>query len=347
MAAFRSSRQFSSAILFCKENPRLQGNRHHAMLNRSHAVAVLPAVRGGRIANAGLRRWLSRAKLSVDNARVEPLARVLSVLGLVPVTNGLATLRLWGQTGRRPVGWQCGADPVYLEARLDHLCVHALQDVSATETAGLFHYLQTTLAVGGPYAFHHVDSSGYLRRDEAMATMPVCAPTAHGQSPDAFPLAGPAPALHDALQSELQMCLHEWDVNLERATAGQLPVNSLWFWGGGEAPEMRVQALPSLFCDDSLLAGYWLMSDQTTRRWPGSLAACVAEADSFVAVTPCDANAAESAECYLDQLRIQLARGRIGRLTLLFRDGLQADMRRRDRLRVWRRSAQHLAPGGN
>ncbi len=303
-------------------------------------------MRDGRIADAGIRHWLSRAHLHDDSARNEPLARVLSVLGLLPVTNGLAALRLWGQTGRRPGGWQCGADPVYLEARLDHLCLHALRDVSAAEAEGLFQHLQATLAAGGAYAFHHVHSSGYLQRDDAMATMPVTAPTAHGHSPDAFALEGPAPTKHDALQSELQMCLHECGVNRQRAMAGQLPVNSLWFWGGGIAPPPKAQALPTLFCDDALFTGYWLGSDQTTHRWPGSLAACVAAADSFVAVTPCDANAAESAESCLDELRMLLKRGRLARLTLLFRDGLRADMRRRDRLRIWRRSAAHLAPGG-
>ncbi|HEX7719225.1 MAG TPA: hypothetical protein VF389_05415, partial [Woeseiaceae bacterium] len=178
-----------------------------------------------------------------------------------------------------------------------------------------------------------------------MATMQVAATTAHGHSPDAFVLAGPAPTKHDALQSELQMCLHECDVNRQRAMAGQLPVNSLWLWGGGVAPPLKTQALPALFCDDALLTGYWLGSDQAAHRWPGSIAACVTEADSFVAVTPCDANAAESAEAWLDELRVLLRRGRLRRLSLLFRDGLQADVRRRDRLRVWRRNAPQLAPG--
>ncbi|MEX0976053.1 MAG: hypothetical protein WDZ50_03025 [Woeseia sp.] len=315
------------------------------MLNRAHAVVVLPAVLGGRIADAGIRRWLSKAELRVDNTRVEPLARVLSVLGQPPVTSGLAALRLWGQTGHRPVGWQCGADPVYLEARLDRLYLHALQDVSAAQTEGVFHYLQTTLATGRPYAFHRVDSSGYLQREDAMATMPIRASTAHGHSPDDFLLEGPPPALHDALQSELQMCLHECDVNQERAKAGHYPVNSLWFWGGGVTSPLQAQRLPALFCDDPLLTGYWLRSDQTPHRWPGSLAACVMGADSFVAVTPCDANAADAESC-LDELRMHLARRRIARLTMLFRDGLHADMRRRHRLRVWRRSAPQLSPGG-
>lgn len=321
--------------------------KHHTnLLNRSHAVVVLPAVRSGRIGDEGIRRWLSKAQLHDDEKHKESLARVLSVLGLSPVTDGLAALRLWGQTGRRPLGWHCAADPVYLEARLDHLCLHALQDVSATEFAALFRYLQTTLGAGASYAFHHVDSSGYLQREDMMATMQVAATIAHGLSPDAFALAGPAPTKHDALQSELQMCLHECDVNRQRAMAGHLPVNSLWLWGGGGAPPLKAQALPTLFCDDALFAGYWLGSDQASHRWPGSLTACAAAADSFVAVTPGDANAAESAESWLDELRMLLRRGRIRRLTLLFRDGLQADMRRRDRLRVWRRSAPQLTPGG-
>jgi hypothetical protein len=36
--------------------------------------------------------------------------------------------------------------------------------------------------------------------------------------------------------NELQMLLHEHPVNQTREARGELPVNSLWLWGGGQQP---------------------------------------------------------------------------------------------------------------
>lgn len=66
------------------------------------------------------------------------------------------------------------------------------------------------------------------------------------------------------LMAELQMLLHTHPVNLAREQRGQLPVNSLWFWGGGDLPsklqpESEVEPTgspeteidtPTLFADD-------------------------------------------------------------------------------------------------
>ena len=38
------------------------------------------------------------------------------------------------------------------------------------------------------------------------------------------------------LSNEVQMLLHDHPVNLRRQQAGQVPVNALWFWGGGALP---------------------------------------------------------------------------------------------------------------
>ena len=38
------------------------------------------------------------------------------------------------------------------------------------------------------------------------------------------------------LMTELQMLLHNHPLNQQRVTTGLMPVNSLWFWGGGSLP---------------------------------------------------------------------------------------------------------------
>ncbi len=54
------------------------------------------------------------------------------------------------------------------------------------------------------------------------------------------------------LLNEMQMFLHQHRVNAERAADGLLPINSLWFWGGGPAPVTRGAAV-GWFGDDALL----------------------------------------------------------------------------------------------
>jgi hypothetical protein len=45
-------------------------------------------------------------------------------------------------------------------------------------------------------------------------------------------------AWHTTL-NEIQILLHTMNVNAEREKTGKLPVNSLWFWGGGRMPRIQ------------------------------------------------------------------------------------------------------------
>jgi len=54
------------------------------------------------------------------------------------------------------------------------------------------------------------------------------------------------------LVNEIQMFLHQHEVNRQRASRGQLAINSLWFWGGG-APPGTDDAGPDWYCNDALL----------------------------------------------------------------------------------------------
>ena len=54
------------------------------------------------------------------------------------------------------------------------------------------------------------------------------------------------------LVNEMQMFLYQHDVNRERAARGELPINSLWFWGGG-VPSGPPAGETGWYCDDALL----------------------------------------------------------------------------------------------
>ncbi|MEX2496988.1 MAG: hypothetical protein WD448_12915 [Woeseia sp.] len=303
----------------------------------SQALVVLPAAQRTDLSE---RRWLARSRLSRAEAPEESLLQVLRLLKLPAPEDGLAALRLWGQLERRPEDWIAAADPVYLQAGLRQLFLHALplgelprQDVTQT-----FAHLQNTLGAGdGRPSFFSVGSFGYLRGGEPMPTASASPSVAAGGAPAEFMPRGEDARAHDQLQGEVQLCLHESRINERREQAGLRPINALWFWGGGSAAPSRPMALPPLYADDPLFRGYWASRGAKVSGWPWDLDRLAEESpQGFVAVVPVT-GADEPLATALKTLRQLLDRGSIKKLTLLFSDGLRADVGRFDRLRWWRR----------
>lgn len=66
---------------------------------------------------------------------------------------------------------------------------------------------------------------------------------------------GPEARRWRTLLSETQVMLHNHPRNEERAQAGLVPVNSLWFWGGGVLPDDVASDSMTVFSDDPVLLG--------------------------------------------------------------------------------------------
>ncbi len=287
-----------------------------------------------------LRRWLARAELTQVTEPTELLGSILGTLNLPAPASGLGALRMWGQTGDRPTVWVAAADPVYLEPRLDHLCLHSLADglAPASDLRPLFDHLQQTLVENANYGFARVGSCGYLRAADSIATADMPSYVVHGQMPNDFMPTGDAADGYRSLISEVEMSLHDHEVNLRRQRHGLQPVNCLWFWGGGHAPEQYTEPHPPLFANDPLLKGHWLSKTGVVEPWPGNIADCLeASVAGFVAVAPAIDDPELLERCLLE-LRDALNSGRLSRLTLMFRDGIGAVVERSHAWRVWRRS---------
>jgi hypothetical protein len=314
--------------------------------DKTAALAVLPVVSGGRLQDASLRTWLAQSDLARVAGDVELLSQLAGVLDLPYPEEGLAALRMWGQTGERPTAWIAAADPVYLEPRLDHLCLHDLSgaDIAPNEFRLLIEHLQETLAGDKQFGFIRLGQHGYLCAESPMPTSAVPAYVVNQQVPSDYLPGGQQAAAYRNLLSEVEMSLHDHDVNQRRVSKGKPPVNSLWLWGGGQAPARVTRSLPALFCDDPLLLGYWDSANASASLWPGSMADCLKERQNagFVAVTPVGEESPKFLENCLRQLRTALRQKHVDRLTLLFRDGVRADIVRSQRLRFWRRDSRLL-----
>lgn len=305
------------------------------------AVVLLPAIAGGRFLDGSLSAWLARADLAPASPPLDSLAAVLSSFGEAPPASGRAALRMWGQTGDRPTSWIAAADPVYLEPRLDHLCLFAQHEPEFTrsEFRQLIDHLQDTLGSASGPGFVRLGLHGYVTANSPFATAALPAQLIDGRVPNEFLPVGDGEDAHRRLVSEIEMALHDHPVNVARQSAGRRPVNSLWLWGGGFLPEFEPLPRPPLFGDDAQLTGYWLARSARAEPWPGSIDDCLAATDDgFVAVVPDAGDDRDDVlQASLGSLRSALESRRLAALELVFLDGLRARLCRSHALRFWRR----------
>ena len=307
------------------------------------AVLVLPSAAHGCVSDPALRRWLARGQLDYDEPGREILADVVELLGEPAPRAGVAALRFWGQSGERSRSWMAAADPVHLETRMRDARIRHFSpgDIDARELHELVNTLQNQLGGEGRYDFIRIGPHAYVRASEPFDSPPHSSAIVNGQVPDAHAPSGPDAAPFHRLLGEVEMLVHDHAVNDRRAAEGKPVINSFWFWGGGVAPEIESRDLPHLFTGDPLFKGYWASAGAEAHDWNGDLAACLdSSRGRFVAVLPelPSPDSADVLQQVLWNVRENLRRGDLRSVSMLFRDGLRATVRRLDRFRVWRNS---------
>lgn len=318
----------------------------------AEAVIVLPDAAHGLVREPSLRRWLARSALTREELPAPVLQRVRQATGQPDDGGGLAALRLWGQTGDRPAVWVAAADPVYLEAGLARVRLHRLwsEELPPGDLRQLFDELDSVLG-DERTGFACIGEGGYLRSDEPLPTPCLSPENLNGLEAEEFLPRGASAAGYMQLLSEVQMTLHGSQVARRRESEGRRPVNSLWVWGGGLAPEVRARDIPPLLSDDPTLRGYWLSAGGEIGGWPGSLMVCAETAPrGFVCAVPDrwmrqDEHVTLLSSLLSDARRI-LHEGPLRKVTLLFRDGLAAQVRRRHAWRIWRSESSLISAAG-
>ena len=295
------------------------------------AVPSLHVAAGGSVA---LRRWLDRGDLaSAQTGQLQ--ARVIEAVGLPPELQAGAAYRWWGQTGQRSDEWLAAADPVHMEARLDHLCVRHVGLAPAEELQALAEDLNTALQQDG-YSFVRNEGALYLRSERPFETSIQPPATIDGLPPDEFMPAGPSGQAYLRLTNEIQMILHANRINTARQGRGLPALNSLWIWGGGVAPTAIEQPLPTLYASDPLVRGAWYSRQGRVVDWTGEAPGRDAFAPGVVILPSADAVPSELANC-LEQARQALSGGIVNLVRILTSDGFELRLRRSDRWRFWRR----------
>jgi hypothetical protein len=186
-----------------------------------------------------------------------PVAAVTRVLDLGVVDNG----------------WWLRADPVHLRPERDRLILadsHAL-DLTQDEAHRLVAEILEVYSADGWTLKAPRASRWYLKpaRAPKMVTTPL--PDAVGRDIHPYlPQGKDGKAWHTVL-NEVQILLHTAKVNDERERRGKLPVNSLWFWGGGRLPRLRPVSWSCLWSAEPVSLALARLAETPSRALPTGL----------------------------------------------------------------------------
>ncbi len=130
-------------------------------------------------------------------------------------------------------------DPVFLHADLTSLLLFDSRSFSLTkeETIRIFSTINPLLEEDGLHLVCGADPSRWylkLENNPSMTTTPAGIVNGHDIRP--FLPEGKDRDFWIRLANEIQILLHDCSINKERKQRGQVPINSVWFWGAGKLP---------------------------------------------------------------------------------------------------------------
>jgi len=150
----------------------------------------------------------------------------------------VAAIGYVGDTGRSAAGWCLRADPVQLIPDRDQLVLVGPESLSLSQAEAdlLVAELNTQFTQDGWHIEAATPTRWYLHQSDAPRLRTYDLAQVRGRAIGEYLPGGVDGKQWHRLMNEVQMVLHVSAVNQGRQTAGQPPVSSLWFWGGGETP---------------------------------------------------------------------------------------------------------------
>jgi len=298
-----------------------------------------------------------RRNLSSDGAGTEAWLKTRYAISSAG-DSGMAAWSLLGD-GMAPgeAAW-LRADPVHLRIDRDSLVLadSTLFAVTREEAGALSAHLNAHFAPELEFLPVH-PRRWYARMRHA--ELPICTPPsqARGRTVSAHLPAGANAMRWHALMNEVQMALHDHPVNEAREMRAELPVNSIWFWGGGMLEQPSVRPFDLVLADDPLARGLALASGASAAPLPADAALLLSPStDSGRVLVLLDALSAPAAygdaQAWSEQaarlesrwfapLLAALRKGRVGMITLHMgtpHGSLSAETVRNDLRHFWRRT---------
>jgi hypothetical protein len=136
--------------------------------------------------------------------------------------------------------WWMRADPVHLQASTNGLILTeaaALKLTPQDASALVAELMEIFTADGWLFKAAHAER-WYLRPLTPPTIQTHALPDVIGRDIHPFLPSGPDAKAWLTIMNEIQILLHTSSVNQAREVRGELPINSLWFWGAGCLPQI-------------------------------------------------------------------------------------------------------------
>jgi hypothetical protein len=142
-------------------------------------------------------------------------------------------------------GWWLRADPVHLVPERDRLVLTGADalDITQDEANRLCAELAELYKGDGWMLKAPRPGRWYLKPPRAPKITTTPLPEVAGRDIHPYLPKGRDGKAWHTLLNELQILLHTAKANEERERQGKLPINSLWFWGGGRLPTMETHGI--------------------------------------------------------------------------------------------------------
>jgi hypothetical protein len=163
-------------------------------------------------------------------------------------------------------GYWLRADPAHLHLQRDRMLVADVR-VRGEEASTLCVALNLHFAGQGMEFFAPHPQRWYVRLDTPIRILTTPLSQAiGGDVRGAWPTGEDASRWHQVF-NEIQMLLHAHPLNEAREARGELPINSVWFWGGGDAVAPLQKNFHSVSSDDVLAEMFAAAASVSFSKW--------------------------------------------------------------------------------
>ncbi|VAX10110.1 hypothetical protein MNBD_GAMMA26-1291 [hydrothermal vent metagenome] len=215
-----------------------------------------------------LETFLARA--NVTDTGDADLESTLFTLFDVPAEQGMdlpsASICRLADGGEMDDAFWLHADPVYLKPAGDKVLLFdaGMLDIRQSDAAELALIFNRHFAQDGWLLEALSHNRWYLRLPAAPAITTRSLIDAIGRNIEQFMPAGAEASKWRSALNEVQMLFHSADVNRQRELEHLLPVNSVWFSGGGRLPEVPGNTFDRVLSDTPLALGLARLAEITS-----------------------------------------------------------------------------------
>jgi hypothetical protein len=304
----------------------------------------------------GLNTLLARADVEAGPLPVGLEARLFTLFGVPAPADGdwpVAAVTRFLDMGVIDNDWWIRADPVHLQADRDRLILvdAAALKLTQDEAHRLLAEIQESYRTDGWLFKAPRPERWYLKPPAAAQITTTALPEVVARNIQQYLPAGVDGKAWHTLLNETQILLHAAQANAEREAQGKLPVNSLWFWGGGRLPRLGEVRWAKVHSNEAVGQGLARLARVPVSPVPDTLDTCLGAAPTGPTLVVLDAARPpvlySDAAAWSEALRMfdgrwvrpaiaALQSARLESVTVLADTGPSFTLRRSHRWRFWR-----------